>query len=301
MSLISSKLECRSNFGVRRRGSHVESLRVVSRVEKEIRNLNRRYRDENVKDPKRRVLRRLGEDLTKLCNGLDGSDEADNVTMDRLERAALGVRNAACEYGATLEDGVPLDVPNARAFAEKCAVTKLAAIRGLESEEAIEDFLEHLDVVVEWRRGRAAHAKQVKEIGRYARDKKGRRVHTPPKAVAAKNRRGKEYRADPMASRLRKGGHGLQNTADGDKRMRTRQEYEAKRSRKRARRYMKSLKPSLTHDMSIKLPPGVVRRPHGKYAVGGHIAEGRPNPSSTDLAEVAALAKKYSERKRPVF
>ena len=76
MSLISSKLECRSNFGVRRRGSHVESLRVVSRVEKEIRNLNRRYRDENVKDPKRRVLRRLGEDLTKLCNGLDGSDEA---------------------------------------------------------------------------------------------------------------------------------------------------------------------------------------------------------------------------------
>ena len=170
MSLISSKLERRSNFGVRRRGSHVESLRVVSRVEKEIRNLNRRYRDENVKDPKRRVLRRLGEELIQLCDGLDGSDEADNVTMDRLERAALGVRKSACEYGATLEDGVPLDVPNARAFAEKCAVTKLAAVRGLESEEAIEDFLEHVDVAVEWRRGLAAHAKRVKKEG----ERKGR-------------------------------------------------------------------------------------------------------------------------------
>ena len=281
---------------LKRYAKHAESLRIVRRVELEIHNLILRYSDGNVKDPKRRVLRRLGEDLRKLCEGLDGSDEADNETMDLLERAAHGVRNAAHEYGATLNDGVPLDVPNARAFAEKCAVTKLAAVRGLESEEAIEDFLEHVAVVVEWQRGRAAHAKQVKKEGRTRNG-----VHTSPEAVAAKNQRELDRLKNPMASRLGDGGGGLQDTAANDKQMRKAQ----KREKKKAKhgRHLRKFKASIydTHDMSIKLPPGVIRRAYGKYAVHGNIAEGRPNPS-TDLATAAALAEKYrAERKRPVF
>ena len=83
----------------------------------------------------------------------------------QLQNAMFDVDDAANAYGAALDDDGALDVPDARAFAKHVAVSKLAAIRGLDSKSAYAAFLKHVDVVAEWRRERAAWLKERKEEG----------------------------------------------------------------------------------------------------------------------------------------
>ena len=296
MSFVSKRAPRKTIYHIKM-GNHLHSLRVLKRVHTEISNMVSRYKDNSVKDPKRRIVLRLGEDLRKLCDGLDGSDEADNETMDRLELAACGVRNAAREYGAKLEDGVPLDVPNARAFAEKCAVTKLAAIRGLDSKEAYAAFLKHVDVVAEWRRERAAFFKERREEG-YT-DRQGKK-HSPAE-IAAKAEHGRQRDADPtgrdvsLASRTSAGGRGLQDTEANDESMRETQDRRARRRARDPHRQRTAIDAAHAARNALPPPTGAERHVDG-YIVCSYIAQGQQQRPTWSHAEIVGRVADLRER-----
>ena len=271
-------------------GAHAESLRVVRRVNKEITCLLLRGREpeEKGRREKHRILKRFQKDVIKLLDGLDGCIPEDNATFDALQGAAFATSDAATAYAAPLDDGVPLDVPDARAFAEHVAVAKLAAIRGLDSKAAFEAFLEHVDVVVEWRRRLAAHAQKVKKEG-YT---DGNGVKHTAQDVAEKAERAAAGYADPMASRLGPGGLGLQDEATNTASVR------AERSRKAL---ASQINPHRQRDAVIAAhAPGTVAPAGaglcvGGFAVLGGIACGLPNPPTWDRGEVVQRVADYRE------
>ena len=280
----------------RKRGAHAESLRVVKRVQTEVQDLLAREPEPEGggegggRREKHRVLQRFKKDLHKLVGGLSGFIPEDNATMDTLQHAMFDVDDAANAYGAAPDDGA-LDVPDARAFAKHVAVSKLAAIRGLDSKEAYAAFLKHVDVVAEWRRERAAFFKQRREEG-YV-DANGRK-HSPAE-IAARAVSDAARRADPMASRLSKTGFGLGDEESNNASMRKLQDS----SIKNARRQRDAIKAAHAA-RNAKPPPKGAFRHVGGYIVQPHIAQELYNPADNpptwDHDEITRRVAEFRER-----
>ena len=282
----------------RKGGAHAESLRVVKRVQTEIDSLLAREPEPEGggegggRREKHRVLHRFKKDLHKLVGGLSGFIPEDNATMDTLQNAMFDVDDAANAYGAALDDDGALDVPDARAFAKHVAVSKLAAIRGLDSKSAYAAFLKHVDVVAEWRRERAAWLKKRREEG-YT-DTKG--VKRSPADVAAIAERSAARHADPMASRLGPGGQGLQDTAANDASMRLKQDRSDAWNRDRRGEQRDAIDAAHKARNAPPPPHGAERR-LGGYAVGSWLVPpGEPNPPTWDHDKITRRVAEFRER-----
>jgi len=200
-------------WSLSKRKSHAwyaASLANVERVSTEVRDLLRRNTEKELR-AEVRASHRFYDDIIKLQDCLDMTEEGDEATLEALEAARDTVLEASEEFQK---------LPDANRFVRTAAVAKLSAIRGLETKDQIQKYLEDVDVVVNWRLGRAEHAQTVKDEG-YT-DRHG--VEHSPAEIASKKERDDAGRADPMARRRSAKGHGLQDTAANDASMRREQE-----------------------------------------------------------------------------
>ena len=200
-------------WSLSKRKSHAwyaASLANVERVSTEVRDLLRRNTEKELR-AEVRASHRFYDDIIKLQDCLDMTEEGDEATLEALEAARDTVLEASEEFQK---------LPDANRFVRTAAVAKLSAIRGLETKDQIQKYLEDVDVVVNWRLGRAEHAQKVKDEG-YT-DANGKE-HSPADVVADRASSA-AWRADPMASRTSAGGRGLQDTAANDASLRSLQD-----------------------------------------------------------------------------
>ena len=282
----------------RKKGAHAESLRVVGRVQVEVITLLEREPEPEGggegggRREKHRVLQRFKKDLQKLVGGLSGFIPEDNATMDTLQHAMFDVDDAANAYGDALDDDGALDVPDARAFAKHVAVSKLAAIRGLDSKEAYAAFLKHVDVVAEWRRERAAFFKERREEG-YT-DRQGKE-HSPAE-IASKKEREAARRADPMASRTSATGFGLGDEESNNKSMRREQDRKVRALQRNPHRQRDAVDAVHKERNAPPPPPGADRVVGGYKARSYLVPQGEPNPATWDRAEIERRVAEFRER-----
>ena len=292
----------RSAFHHHKSGAHAESLRVVSRVQAEVISLLDREPEPEGEGEgggrreKHRVLHRFKKDLHKLVGGLSRFIPEDNATMDTLQHAMFDVDDAANAYGAALDDDGALDVPDARAFAKHVAVSKLAAIRGLDSKDAYAAFLKHVDVVAEWRRERAAWRE---ERRKGYTDRKG--VKRSAGDLAANAERVRQRCADPtgrdvaLSLRLSETGRGLQDEASTETSIRAQQERMRTWQRRHPHRQGDTIDAAHAARNALPPPRGAKRTQDG-YVVRAYIAQGQPQRATWSRDEIERRVAELREK-----
>ena len=272
-------------WSLSKRKSHAwyaASLANVERVSTEVRDLLRRNTEKELR-AEVRASHRFYDDIIKLQDCLDMTEEGDEATLEALEAARDTVLEASEEFQK---------LPDANRFVRTAAVAKLSAIRGLETKDQIQKYLEDVDVVVNWRLGRAEHAQTVKDEG-YT-DRHG--VEHSPAEIASKKERDDAGRADPMARRRSAKGHGLQDTAANDASMRREQEQARALLRPHPHRQRDAV--DAAHKARNALPPPL----GAERSVGGYVARsyivppGAPNPATWDHDEIALRVAEFRER-----
>ena len=263
------------------RAHYAASLENVRRVSKEVRDLLRRNTEKELR-PEMRASHRFYDDIIKLQDRLDMTEDDDETTLEALEAARDTVFEASEDFQK---------LPDVNRFVRTAAVAKLSAIRGLETKDQIQQYLEDVDVLVNWRLGRAEHAQKVKDEG-YT-DRKGK--ERSPAELAAKAERDAARRANPMASRLSPVGQGRQDAATNSASMRSLQD----RRIEKGRRQRKAIKRAHAARNAEPPPPGAFRHVDG-YIVQPHIAQElfnpADNPATWNRPEIERRVAEFRER-----
>ena len=266
-----------SHFYHRKGGPLAAARENVKYVHRQVANFEAscEWHELDERHPTKRYVSGFFAAVRRHEGALTGYSEENVEAMDALERESNHLVAAASTLYA-------IDPP---LFQAKMGVELLSAVRGLNSEAAFERYLADLKLVAEDRRERAAFFKQRREEG--YKDRHGME-HSPAK-IAAKAEREAARKDDPsgwdarLASRLAKGGKGLQDEEANNESMRTLHASLARNLRKNPDRLRMSI--IAAHGADAKAPRGAQLSPKG-FVVQGYIAQGLENPPTFDRAEI---------------
>ena len=259
---------------------YAASLANVTRVSREVRDLLRRNTEKKLR-PEVRASHRFYDDIIKFQDRLDMTEDDDETTLEALEAARDTVLEASEEFQK---------LPDANRFVRTAAVAKLSAIRGLETKDQIQKYLEDVDVVVNWRLGRAEHAQKVKDEG-YT-DRHG--VEHSPAKIASKKERDDAGRADPMARRRSAKGQGLQDEDANNESSRARHERDVRRHRRNPKK-CDAIDASHAARNALPPPTGAERHVDG-YIVCSYVAQGQQQRPTWSHAEIVGRVADLRER-----
>ena len=259
-------------------GANADAYANVYHVQAQVRNFERSC-----------VLRRIDErDPTKRCvSGLFMAvrhyEKALTVYSEDMVEAHDSLERATNHLVAVTSTFYTLDKALFRA---KMGVSLLSAIRGLDCEKAFERYFADLMTVREDRRQRAAW-QELRKKG-YT-DANG--VERSAAYLAERAERDAARHADPMASRLGPGGHGLQDEEANNASMR---KFHDSLARARQRNPHKQRDAIIAaHGPDAEAPPRGAELCVGGLKVMSYIAQGRLNVPTWSRREIERRVAEY--------